>query len=157
MTTKYASNFNGDLNLHPRLRFMHKKTADKERSMSIGLGFHRSYPMSSIIGKYAHAVKVNTSGDSTINQFSELELKDVMKNDPNNNDNNPVYVEAYLVYTSHRINPTCGKVFRSYGKVSNAFSVIIQDELKTGYTFDKDYYKIPHRLWASLDYDLKKI
>jgi RNase P/RNase MRP subunit p29 len=158
MTTKYASNFNGDLNLHPRLRFMHKKTADKERSMSIGLGFHRSYPMSSIIGKYAHAVKVNTSGDSTINQFSELELKDVMKNDPNNNDNNPVYVEAYLVYTSHRINPTGrGKVgWTVGGKVSNAFSNNIQDELKTGYTFDKDNYKIPYRLWASLDYDLRK-
>jgi len=158
MTTKYASNFNGDLNLHPRLRFMHKKTADKERSMSIGLGFHRSYPMSSIIGKYAHAVKVNTRGDSTINQFSELELKDVMKNDPNNNDNNPVYVEAYLVYTSHRINPTGrGKVgWTVGGKVSNAFSNNIQDELKTGYTFDKDNYKIPYRLWASLDYDLRK-
>jgi len=81
-----------------------------------------------------------------------------MKNDPNNNDNNPVYVEAYLVYTSHRINPTGrGKVgWTVGGKVSNAFSNNIQDELKTGYTFDKDNYKIPYRLWASLDYDLRK-
>jgi hypothetical protein len=155
LTTKYASNFNGDLNLHPRLRVMHNKTATKERSMSVGLGFHRSYPIKSLIGKYAHAVKVNGMGDSTINQI-DVTIDDVMK-DPNV-DENPVYVEAYLVYTSHRVNPTGrGKVgWTIGGKISNAFQEDLQSHLKSGYTFDSDSYKIPYRLWASLDYDLRR-
>tara|TARA_B100000676_G_scaffold303437_1_gene353965 strand:+ start:910 stop:2412 length:1503 start_codon:yes stop_codon:yes gene_type:complete len=155
LTTKYASNFNGDLNLHPRLRVMHNKTATKERSMSVGLGFHRSYPIKSLIGKYAHAVKVNGMGDSTINQI-DVTIDDVMKNP--NVDENPVYVEAYLVYTSHRVNPTGrGKVgWTIGGKISNAFQEDLQSHLKSRYTFDSDSYKIPYRLWASLDYDLRR-
>ena len=155
LTTKYASNFNGDLNLHPRLRVMHNKTATKERSMSVGLGFHRSYPIKSLIGKYAHAVKVNGMGESTINQI-DVTIDDVMK-DPNV-DENPVYVEAYLVYTSHRVNPTGrGKVgWTIGGKISNAFQEDLQSHLKSRYTFDSDSYKIPYRLWASLDYDLRR-
>lgn len=155
LTTKYASNFNGDLNLHPRLRVFHNKTATKERSMSVGLGFHRSYPVKSIIGKYAHAIKVNGMGDSTINQI-DVTIDDVMINP--NEDENPVYVEAYLVYTSHRVNPTGrGKVgWTVGGKVSNAFQEDIQSHLKSAYTFDKNNYKIPYRLWASLDYDLRR-
>ena len=155
LTTKYASNFNGDLNLHPRLRFRHNKSADKESSMSVGLGFHRSYPVKSTIGKYAHAIKVDGKSDTTINLVN-LEIEDVMK-DPNIEEN-PVYVEAYLVYTSHRTNPTGrGKVgWTVGGKISNAFQDNIQGYLKTGYTFDEENYKIPYRLWASLDYDLRK-
>ena len=155
LTTKYASNFNGDLNLYPRLRFRHKKSADKESSMSVGLGFHRSYPVKSTIGKYAHAIKVDGKSDTTINLVN-LEIEDVMK-DPNIEEN-PVYVEAYLVYTSHRTNPTGrGKVgWTVGGKVSNAFQDNIQGYLKSGYTFDDENYKIPYRLWASLDYDLRK-
>ena len=155
LTTKYASNFNGDLNLHPRLRFRHSKSADKESSMSVGLGFHRSYPVKSTIGKYAHAIKVNGKSDTTINLVN-LEVEDVMK-DPNIEEN-PVYVEAYLVYTSHRTNPTGrGKVgWTVGGKISNAFQDDIQGYLKSGYTFDDENYKIPYRIWASLDYDLRK-
>ena len=63
LTTKYASNFNGDINLHPRLRFFNQKTATNERNMSIGLGFHRAMPIKSIVGKYSHAIKV----DGTLN------------------------------------------------------------------------------------------
>jgi hypothetical protein len=77
--------------------------------------------------------------------------------DPNIEEN-PVYVEAYLVYTSHRTNPTGrGKVgWTVGGKISNAFQNNIQGYLKSGYTFDNENYKIPYRLWASLDYDLRK-
>ena len=75
-----------------------------------------------------------------------------------NEDENPVYVEAYLVYTSHRVNPTGrGKVgWTVGGKVSNAFQEDIQTHLKSAYTFDKNNYKIPYRFWASLDYDLRR-
>ena len=120
LTTKYASNFNGDLNLHPKMRFYHKKSADSEKSMAFGLGFHRSYPIKSIIGKYSHAIKL--PGERTLND-SDLELEDVMKPDSLLPDN-PMYAEAYLVFSSSRINPSGrGKVGWNLGaKVTNAFS-----------------------------------
>ena len=152
LTTKYASNFNGDLNLHPKMRFYHKKSADSEKSMAFGLGFHRSYPIKSIIGKYSHAIKL--PGESTLND-SELELEDVMKPDSLLPDN-PMYAEAYLVFSSSRINPSGrGKVGWNLGaKVTNAFSN--RDKyIKEEYSWDKSF-KVPFRLWASLDYDLRK-
>ena len=152
LTTKYASNFNGDLNLHPKMRFYHKKSADSEKSMAFGLGFHRSYPIESIIGKYSHAIKL--PGEITLND-SDLELEDVMKPDSELPDN-PMYAEAYLVFSSSRINPSGrGKVGWNLGaKVTNAFSN--RDKyIKEEYSWDKSF-KVPFRLWASLDYDLRK-
>ena len=152
LTTKYASNFNGDLNLHPKMRFYHKKSADSEKSMAFGLGFHRSYPIESIIGKYSHAIKL--PGEITLND-SDLELEDVMKPDSLLPDN-PMYAEAYLVFSSSRINPSGrGKVGWNLGaKVTNAFSN--RDKyIKEEYSWDKSF-KVPFRLWASLDYDLRK-
>lgn len=152
LTTKYASNFNGDLNLHPKMRFYHKKSADSEKSMAFGLGFHRSYPIKSIIGKYSHAIKL--PGEITLND-SDLELEDVMKPDSLLPDN-PMYAEAYLVFSSSRINPSGrGKVGWNLGaKVTNAFSN--RDKyIKEEYSWDKSF-KVPFRLWASLDYDLRK-
>ena len=152
LTTKYASNFNGDLNLHPKMRFYHKKSADSEKSMAFGLGFHRSYPIKSIIGKYSHAIKL--PGERTLND-SDLELDDVMKPDSLLPDN-PMYAEAYLVFSSSRINPSGrGKVGWNLGaKVTNAFSN--RDKyIKEEYSWDKSF-KVPFRLWASLDYDLRK-
>ena len=164
LTTKYASNFNGDINLHPRLRFFNQKTATNERNISIGLGFHRAMPIKSIVGKYSHAIKV----DGTLNPKTNEEYR--LNEIPSDNKkyvsdaelvvdkvaDDPVYVEAYLVFTSHRINPTGrGKVGYSIGgKISNAF--LDRDKfLTTGYTWDEKY-KIPYRLWASFDYDLRK-
>ncbi len=152
LTTKYASNFNGDLNLHPKMRFYHKKSADSEKSMAFGLGFHRSYPIKSIIGKYSHAIKL--PGERTLND-SDLELEDVMKPDSLLPDNS-MYAEAYLVFSSSRINPSGrGKVGWNLGaKVTNAFSN--RDKyIKEEYSWDKSF-KVPFRLWASLDYDLRK-
>jgi hypothetical protein len=72
--------------------------------------------------------------------------------------NNPMYIEAYLVFTSQRVNPTGrGKVgWTVGGKVSNAFNG--RDEwLKKEYSWDEEsLYKIPFRLWTTLDYDLRK-
>jgi hypothetical protein len=69
---------------------------------------------------------------------------------------NPMYAEAYLVFSSSRINPSGrGKVGWNLGaKVTNAFSN--RDKyIKEGYSWDKSF-KVPFRLWASLDYDLRK-
>ena len=154
LKTKYGSSLNGDLNLHGKLRLFHRKTPDKERALSLGIGFHRAYPIKSVIGRFSHAIKV--SGDSTLNQYSNINVDDVV----NQAAENPVYAEAYAVYTSSRTNPTGrGKVGWSAGlKVSNAF-VGRDDFLSTtsDYNFKwDDSYTLPYRMWLSLDYDLRK-
>ena len=119
--------------------------------MSVGLGFHRSYPLKSIIGKYSHAIQIKSFKDSTMNK-TELAVDDVLKSGLDN----PLYIEAYLVYTSNLINPTGrGKVGWTVGaKTSNALSDK-DSYLKDGYNWE-DGYNFPLRLWASLDYDLRK-
>ena len=121
-------------------------------------------PIKSIIGRYSHAIKV----DGTVNPKTKeaYRLNELKSNNEkyvekaasvvDGNADDPIYVEAYAVFTSHRINPTGrGKVGWSIGgKISNAF--VDRDKfLVSGYTWDEDY-KIPYRLWASFDYDLRK-
>jgi len=38
------------------MQFFHRKTADKEVAAAWGLGFHRNYPVKSVVGKYSHAL-----------------------------------------------------------------------------------------------------
>ena len=161
ITTKFGSNFAGDLNLHPRMRFYHKKTSDKEKSMAWGLGFHRSYPVESIVGKYSHAINHTDSAgtETALNESSSTDLNgDWKDNVITTGTENPMYIEAYLVFTSQRVNPTGrGKIgWTVGGKVSNAF-IGRNEWLKEDYSWNDDkLYKVPFRLWAALDYDLRK-
>jgi len=133
ITTKFASNFAGDLNLHPKLRVFHKKTADTEQALSIGIGLHRNYPRSSVLSKYSHYVDVIID-DSTVGKLNRIGLPFEINdgNEPRQAkvsdiiDGNGVYAEFYTVYSSRRKNPTGrGKVGWSVGaKVSNSFSLL---------------------------------
>jgi len=173
VTSKIGSDFNNDLNLHPRLRFYHKKSAEKEVAAAWGIGLHRGYPTESIVSKYSHAINVDSSGIAIpLNEFltnngpvegDGITVKDVIKN----GDNRVFYFEGYLVFSSRRVNPTGrGKIGWSTGlKFSNAFmdkDKFIKDSLEIG--DDKHFiewsankkYTIPFRAWASLEYDLRK-
>ena len=178
ITTKFASNFAGDLNLHPKLRVFHKKTADTEQALSIGIGLHRNYPKSSVLSKYSHYVdvsidsiykgKLNKEGlDFEIKDGNDIRLaqvSDVI-------DENGVYAEFYTVYSSRRKNPTGrGKVGWSVGaKVSNSFGPnplsLLNDlngELTSEngetytYKWSENRGKLPYRVWGSFEYDLRK-
>jgi hypothetical protein len=167
ITSKIASNFNNDLNLHPRMRFYHKKSAQKEVAAAWGIGLHRKYPAQSIVSKYAHAINIDSSGTSiSLNDIKneQFQIEDVIREE---SDVDRFYIEAYFVFSSRRVNPTGrGKIGWSTGlKVSNAF--IDRDEyLKKEIFIDGSYYplswdgsgqyKIPFRAWASLEYDLRK-
>ena len=77
-------------------------------------------------------------------------------------DETNVLVEAYLVYSSRRENPTGrGKVGYSVGvKASNMF-FLTEDSYANGnetIEFDKDnwQFRIPFRAWISFEYDLQK-
>jgi len=170
ITTKFASNFAGDLNLHPKLRVFHKKTADTEQALSIGIGLHRNYPKSSVLSKYSHYVDVSKDsiGEGTLNEVGldfayyngeQAQVKDII-------DEGGVYAEFYTVYSSRRKNPTGrGKVGWSVGaKVSNSFSLLNQLNAKLTtedgenytYKWSENRGELPYRVWGSFEYDLRK-
>lgn len=177
ITTKFASNFAGDLNLHPKLRVFHQKTADTEQSLSIGIGLHRNFPKTTILSKYSQFVDVKEIiNDSTFNELGSLneyginfELEEnqaTMTDIMDNGNENGVYAEFYTVYSSRRKNPTGrGKVGWTAGlKISNAFQLIpdlkdkvISDEGPAySYSWNDKKGGIPYRVWASFEYDLRK-
>ena len=174
ITSKIGSNFNNDLNLHPRMRFYHKKSAQKEVAASWGLGLHRKYPAESIVSRYAHAITIDSlDAQGKSNMVTLNELKGTMENigvaDVTNESLNAdrFYIEAFLVFSSRRVNPTGrGKIGWSTGlKVSNAF-LDRNEFLKGSVNLDgseypvswstETLYKVPFRAWASLEYDLRK-
>ena len=171
ITTKFASNFAGDLNLHPKLRVYHKKTADTEQALSIGFGLHRNYPKSSILAKYSHFVNVYKNDVL----YSTLNITGFKYNNVDNNlatiddieSEKGVFAEFFSVYSSRRKNPTGrGKVGWTVGiKVSNAFSLLNEINSKPIISDDDDVYTykwndergtIAYRAWASFEYDLRK-
>ena len=161
VTTKFGSNFQGDLNLRPKMRFLHKKTSDKETAMTWGLSFHRAYPIQKVVSKYSHAWKTNNS-DISLNQDTSFTLNSL--NSYIDEDETNVLVEAYLVYSSRRENPTGrGKVGYSVGlKTSNMFFLVDDSYTKNDdddiIEFDKDnwQFQVPFRAWISFEYDLQK-
>jgi len=167
ITSKVGSNFNNDLNLHPRMRFYHNKSAEKEVAAAWGLGLHRKYPAQNIISKYAHAINIDSVGTNvSLNNIKDdsFKIKNVIKE---GSDVDRFYIEAYLVFSSRRVNPTGrGKIGWSTGlKVSNAFlkrNEFLKTKVSIGDTsYDLSWskesqYKIPFRAWASLEYDLRK-
>ena len=175
MTSLFGSNFSGDLNLHAKMRFYHKKNASKEVAAAWGAGIHRAYPSSGITGKYSQAIDVYDS-EGRIGPLNEMDggtidgtdVPDLGVNEITNDENRHLYAQAYVVFSSRRTNPSGrGKVGWSAGaKISNAFmsrSDLIKD---TPITIDnKTYniewsedakYKVPYRIWAGIEYDLRK-
>ena len=177
ITSQFGSNFAGDINLHPRMQFYHRKTAKRERAMSYGFGFHRNYPIKKIVGNYSHAIKRITKS-ATGNQVGSPEYlnedglgDDAVDNALQNPDATMIYAEFYLVYSSRRVNPNGrGKIGYNLGiKTSNAFykknSMLSKGVNRRDYgvTLTDDYewdnnalYAVPFRAWLSLEYDLRK-
>jgi len=170
ITTKFGANFSGDLNLHPRMRFYHKKSASKEVAATWGFGLHRKYSSKNIISKYSHAIEItDTSGlVSDFNDQTEFDLDNILNPD----NEKGIYAEGFLVFSSRRTNPTGrGKVGWTIGtKISNAFvgrdEMILdavykpEDTMQAGpHTLrwnDETKYRIPFRTWLAIEYDLRK-
>ena len=177
MTSLFGSNFSGDLNLHAKMRFYHKKSASKEVAASWGAGIHRAYSSSGIVGKYSQAVNVyrviNDTTTAIIGPLNEMDgnkegIPDLEIDMVTNNDGRHLFAQAYIVFSSRRTNPSGrGKVGWSAGaKISNAFmnrtSLLKNPETTnegTNYSVswsEEAKYKVPYRIWAGLEYDLRK-
>ena len=176
MRSVFGSNFSGDLNLHAKMRFYHKKSATKEVAASWGAAIHRRYPASSITGKYSQAINVlravNDTTSTLIGSLNEMNgetagIPNITINDVTSDAGRHLYGHAFIVFSSRRTNPSGrGKVGWSAGaKISNAFmkkNNLINAELETGnetYKFEwseSNKYKVPYRIWAGIEYDLRK-
>ena len=177
MTSLFGSKFSGDLTLHAKMRFYHKKNASKEVAASWGAGIHRAYPSSGITGRYSHAINISRITSDTSHVFiGSLNEMDGIGNDvpkigvekiTNNDDNRHLYAQAYIVFSSRRTNPSGrGKVGWSAGaKISNAFmkrsnlinhQIIQQGEIYKVSWNEDPKYKVPYRIWAGIEYDLRK-
>ena len=160
VTTKFGSNFSGDLNFHPRIRFYHRKSAEKEVAATWGFGMHRSYSINSIIAKYSHAITVITPDSTMTLEDTEYQASDVVRS----TQDKMFYAETYVVFSSRSVNPTGrGKMGWSAGaKISNAFMnrndwikpQIADSTTDIRWSTDRKY-EVPFRCWLSLEYDLR--
>ncbi|MFL3015832.1 MAG: hypothetical protein ACJZ2B_08510 [Candidatus Neomarinimicrobiota bacterium] len=164
VTTKFGSNFSGDLNFHPRMRFYHRKSAEREVAATFGFGLHRAFSINSIIAKYSHAISLTNTEDGSLKTLEESSFNagDVLIDKVDNT----LYAETFLVFSSRSVNPTGrGKMGWSAGaKVSNAFmdrSTWLKKEIASAdsiYYLDWSEdakYKVPFRCWLAFEYDLR--
>jgi len=164
VTTKFGSNFSGDLNFHPRMRFYHRKSAEREVAATLGFGLHRAFSINSIIAKYSHAISLTNTEDGSLKTLEESSFNagDVLIDKVDNT----LYAETFLVFSSRSVNPTGrGKMGWSAGaKVSNAFmdrSTWLKKEIASAdsiYYLDWSEdakYKVPFRCWLAFEYDLR--
>ena len=158
ISTRWSSNFNGDINLLPKIRLWHKKESTKESGFTLGLGIHQEYPLQTAISKFSHAF-VNNTGES----LNEASIQDDSFYNQNQNEDNVLF-EGYLVYSTKRKNPTGrGKVGWSLGvKTSNMINHLKDDVTVIGsdgeiYKLSKDKkYDLPIRVYGLFHYDLQK-
>ena len=156
ISTRWSSNFNGDINLLPKIRLWHKKESTKESGFTLGLGIHQEYPLQTAISKFSHAF-VNAAGES----LNESSISDDAFYELYQDDDNVLF-EGYLVYSTKRKNPTGrGKVGWSVGvKTSNMINHLKDIPVNVnGQEFTlsgDDKYKIPIRVYGLFHYDLQK-
>ena len=157
ISTRWSSNFNGDINLLPKIRLWHKKESTKESGFTLGLGIHQEYPLQTAISKFSHAF-VNSSGES----LNESSIQDERFYNQNQDEDNVLF-EGYLVYSTKRKNPTGrGKVGWSLGvKTSNMTNhlkdVTVIDASGEVFTLSEDKkYDFPIRVYGLFHYDLQK-
>ena len=172
MTSVFGSNFSGDLNLHAKMRFYHKKNANKEVAASWGAGIHRAYKASAITGKYSQAINVSNSEGMLLGSLNEMDgseenRPDIGVDKITNDEGRHLYAQAYVVFSSRRSNPSGrGKVGWSTGaKISNAFmsrsnlinSTVTLDNKTYNIVWSEEAkYKVPYRIWAGIEYDLRR-
>ena len=157
ISTRWSSNFNGDINLLPKIRLWHKKESTKESGFTLGLGIHQEYPLQTAISKFSHAF-VNSSGES----LNESSIQDERFYNQNQDDDNVLF-EGYLVYSTKRKNPTGrGKVGWSLGVKTSNMTNHLKDVTVIGadgevFTLSEDKkYDFPIRVYGLFHYDLQK-
>ena len=157
VSTVWSSNFNGDLNLNPKVRLWHKKESVKESAFTLGFGIHQSYQTQYAVSNFSHAF-INEDGET----LNESEATDSKYYKLFNEEDSEVLLQGYLVYSTKRKNPTGrGKVGWSVGvkssnMIKNLKDVTVDLDGKRYKLSDDNMYKFPIRVYGLFHYDLQR-
>ena len=164
ISTNWADNFSGNLNIYPKIKLWHKKESSSESALTLGIGVHQNYPIKRAVSEFSHAF-INAEGvtlnESDIPDPFYYERNDSYMVGSSNTDN--ILVETYLVYSTKRKNPTGrGKVGWSLGlKTSNIMThlenlSLNMDSYGIYELSSNNKFKIPLRVYGLFHYDLQK-
>ena len=148
--TSFGNDFQGDLNVHPILRFYHRQTGTREVAAATGVRMFNHHDMASVYSKYAQFIQDPDRGDSSVADLGVPlgQAVDLGKK--------KFYWEWYLVLSSRRSLPSGrGKVGWHVGLKTNSLA-LSKPTMKEKYKWDAKKFIFPYRAWAAFDYDLSK-
>ena len=149
--TKFASDFQGDLNFMPHFRFYHRQTGTSRRAAAVGGHLFNHHPMETVVAKYSKYV-YRKDDDDPDNKFyldkeDTISVNDVMDQDTD------FYWELYTVLSSRRsMTNKRGELGWHVGAKTNSLA-LQKPDLSDGFKWDAF---IPFRFWAAFEYDLSK-
>ena len=148
--TSFGNDFQGDLNVHPILRFYHRQTGTREVAAATGVSMFNHHDMASVYSQYAQFIQVRGRNDSSVAdlQVPLCDAVDLGKK--------KFYWEWYLVLSSRRSLPSGrGKVGWHVGLKTNSLA-LSEPPINPGYKWDAKKFIFPYRAWAAFEYDLSK-
>jgi hypothetical protein len=151
--TKFGSNFTGNLNVEPFLRFYHQQTGTNELAIGMGLHLFNRHPMKTVVANYSHQLDYLNSDGENLGTVAELydELSDYYINNVENvewgenwTDENLIlqdfhqkfFTEYYFVMSNRRsLGTGRGKVGWHLGVKSNLLPMLSEDLLRENIIF----------------------
>ncbi len=164
LTTRFGSNFSGDLNLEPHLRLYHRAIGSTDLSLALGLRLFSDHKSLNEAEKYSHWI-INKNTNVRRDDYSKeeiiekgIETKNILV-DP---DEKTFHWATYAVLTRRAsLANGRGKWGIHLGVETNGLSAK-KPELKSNpndpnnsWIWDKNF-TIPYRIWGAWDYDLSK-
>lgn len=152
----FGSDFMGDLNVHPLLRFYHRQTGTSEMAAALGFRMYNHHPMAPEVARYAQYVTLGKDGPKFPDYTPEPELEEKLRVSDIISKDTDFYWEMYLVLGSRRSLPSGrGKVGWHVGVKTNSLA-INQPKLESDWVWDKKSMILPYRVWVAFEYDLSK-
>lgn len=158
--TNFGSDFQGDLNFTPHLRFYHRQTGTSQRAAAVGGHLFNHHPMETLVAKYAKYVvlkeaivdTINNIGynkGESLNNIKNVTAEEVLADGSKLN----FYWELYVVLSSrYSLASRRGELGWHVGAKTNSLA-LQKPGLIGDYKWDT---LIPFRVWAAFEYDLSK-
>lgn len=159
LKTEFGSSFSGDLNFETKHQIYQKKSAEKQSAMAWGVNVHRARSVENIVSRYSHAI-VDIATNTPLNELDSIPSisDDVLL--PTVTDEEIFSIELMAMFSSRRTNPSGrGKMGWTLGAKASPLDFMNRNDWidSTKFSWDSDpIYKIPFRVWGSLEYDLRK-
>ena len=162
--TEFSSSFSGDLNFETKHQIYQKKSAEKQSAMAWGVNVHRARPVESIVSRYSHALlDIDGTPLNAILTENDLDSIPSISGDvllPTVTDEKIFSIELMAMFSSRRTNPSGrGKMSWTLGAKASPLDFMDRNAWidTTKFSWNSDpKYKIPFRVWGSLEYDLRK-